>query len=137
MGLQVFWDDGHVPRRLVGGQRSEVSLDRSVLQGVVGQHHQPPPKGEGVGGGGQEPLQGGHLIVDRDPDGLEGALGGMPRGAPGSDRDGIRDDLHEPTRRREGPGLPFLHDRGDDPLREPLLAVVTQDPSVLDRKSVV
>ena len=90
-------DDGHVPRRPVGGQGREVPFDRPVLQGVVGQHHDPPTKHERTGRSRQEPLQGSQLIVDLDPESLKGTFGGMPRRAPGRGRDGIGDDIHQST----------------------------------------
>ena len=53
----MFRDDRHISWRPVAGQSREMTFDRPVLQGVVGQHHDPPSKRERSSRRRQEPLQ--------------------------------------------------------------------------------
>lgn len=64
----------------------EEPLDDSVLQGLVGHHHDAPADAQSVQGGRERTAQRVEFVVDRDPQGLERALGRMPAGAPGRGR---------------------------------------------------
>lgn len=93
----MFRDDRHISWRPIAGQSREMTFDRPVLQGVVGQHHDPPSKRERSSRRRQESLQDAQLIVNLDPESLKGTLGGMSRGTPRSGWNSIRDDIHQST----------------------------------------
>ena len=68
------------------------------------------------------------LVVDGDPQRLEGPLGGVTAGELGGDRNGGLDRVDELLRGRELLALPGAHDRAGDLRREALLAVLAQEP---------
>ena len=80
---------------LVGNQGREMLLHHPVLQGVIGQDRDPATDCQGSRGGGQEASQHGQLVVDRDPERLEGAFRRVSRSLPGSGGNSAGDDLDE------------------------------------------
>ena len=67
-----------------------------VLEGVVGQHDDPPADHECGDGRRERRPQGTELVVDLDAQRLEGALGRVAPGAAGCRGDGVADQLGQP-----------------------------------------
>ena len=136
-GLVLLELDRQAGRRGGAGAPSEGRLDQTVLAGVIGLHDDPAADVQAVQRGldrGGEDLE---LLVHRDAQRLEGALGGMAaaglRG--GGDRSlEERDELAGAGQRR----VPALFDdAAGDAAGEALVAEVVEDAGDLDRKSVV
>jgi hypothetical protein len=70
--------------------------------------------GERVQGRGERPLERAELVVDLDPQGLEGPLGGVATGAPGGRRDRLADQVGEPAGAGERLPGALAGDRGGD-----------------------
>jgi hypothetical protein len=112
-------------------------LDQAVLERVVGHDDHPAADSDRLDRAGQCPSQHRQLVVDLDPERLEGALGGVSPGTPSGCRDRVPDELHEPGGPGERLTVPLPDDRLRDPSGEPLLAVPLEDPGqLLDRVGV-
>lgn len=80
---------------------------------MEGDDHEPPPWGQDLRGLLQELLEGVELVVDVDPEGLEGLAGRVARPA---EAHGLADDLRELGGGLYGGLLPGGHDGPGDPV---------------------
>ena len=131
--MHGFRDDGQTWRGGVAGCRAEGVLDRAILQGVVREHGETSPHRKSLQGLGNDSLQGGHLVIDGDAQGLEGPFGWVPTLMTSSHGNGLGDDPHELTGCGDGLCGTGSDDGPDDPIGELLLTPPTQDPGELVR----
>lgn len=126
--LHLVGYDGQVDRRLRTGAVDERLLDQPVLEGVVALHHDPSADRDRVQGGRDGPTKNAELVVDLDPERLEGALRRVSAGTAGRRRDHVVEQLDQAGRVGERGRLTLADDRAGDLLGELLLAVRAQDP---------
>ena len=94
-----------------GSRRGEAALDDPILERVVRDHDDPTSRSQHPHGDVERIGECIQLVVDGDPNGLEGASSGMAPGPPGPSRHGGGHDLGEMDRVRDRAG-------GDDRPRD-------------------